>query len=302
MTDVISLDDNGVEHVVHRRDGRRFFHHARIHVQRHALVARPADAQQFDSVSQFFGIGDVHRIDATDALNAHLLQIHRHPERQTAQNAHFVRGVQPVHVQRRIGLFGVSEFLRFRQHVLERASRFAHHRQNVIASAVQNAVNLGHCVAGEALAQRLDNRDAARDGGFIAEENALFLRQRAQFVAVMRQHRLVRRDEVFGFFKRGAAEIKRETVRSADQFDENVGVLLFQHFHRVFIVNDARRQIQRGGARFVNVGDGDQFNLSVAPLGKQFLLFNQQFGNARTDNAQSGDSDFKTHDLDSFSF
>ena len=82
-----------------------------------------------------------------------------------------MRGVDAVDVEARIGL-GIAELLRLGQHLGEFAPALAHRRQDVVRGAVEDAVNPRHAVAGEALAQCLDDRDAAGDRGLEGERDA----------------------------------------------------------------------------------------------------------------------------------
>src|SRR3546814_17808033 len=75
-----------------------------------------------------------------------------------------VRGVDAVNVERGIGL-GISEFLRILQHVGEGVSLLFHGGENIIAGAIQYAVDAADRIGGRAFAQALDDRSEERRVG-----------------------------------------------------------------------------------------------------------------------------------------
>ena len=121
--------------------------------------------KQLDAIAQLLGELDVEPGDVADALGVDAGEIDRPAEPDARQDRELVRGVDPVDVKARIGL-GIAELLRLGQHLGEFAAALAHRRQDVVRGAVQDAVDAFEPVAGEPLAQRLDDRDAAGDRGF----------------------------------------------------------------------------------------------------------------------------------------
>ena len=83
-------------------------------------------------------------------------------ERGAGQHGELVRGVDAVDVEAGIGL-GIARRLRLGQHGVEVAAGLAHRGQDVVAGAVEDAVEAPHAIADQAFAQCLDDRDAARD-------------------------------------------------------------------------------------------------------------------------------------------
>ena len=83
-------------------------------------------------------------------------------EGERGQDRELVGGVEAADVEGRIGL-GVAEPLRLGEAVLEGELLQLHAREDVIAGAVEDAVDALDRIAGEALAQRLDDRNAAGD-------------------------------------------------------------------------------------------------------------------------------------------
>src|SRR4029079_3927385 len=85
----------------------------------------------------------------------------------------------------------IPQLLRLAQAVLERDALLFHTREDVVAGAVEDAVDAGERVAVEPLAQRLHDRDAAGDRSLEIERRALPLGERRELVAVGRQQCLV---------------------------------------------------------------------------------------------------------------
>ncbi len=80
---------------------------------------------------------------------------------RTGQHGELVGGVDAVDVEAGIGL-GIARRLRLGQHDVEVAAGLAHGGEDIVAGAVEDAVEPRHPVADQALAQCLDDRDAAR--------------------------------------------------------------------------------------------------------------------------------------------
>src|SRR3546814_10446340 len=94
-----------------------------------------------------------------------------------------------------------------------------HQRQDIIAGAVQYAIDARDRVRRGAFADRLDDGDAARDRGFIFERRVLFLGELGEAQPVMREHRLVRGDQRLARCERLAREGQPRAVGAADPLD-----------------------------------------------------------------------------------
>ena len=112
------------------------------------------------------------------------------PNASAARIASLWAASMPSMSKRGVGL-GVAELLRLGQHLGELAAALAHHREDVVAGAVEDAGDAGDAVAGQALAQRLDDRDAAGHRRLEGQRHAGALGRRGQLGAVHRQQRLV---------------------------------------------------------------------------------------------------------------
>src|SRR3546814_7476723 len=100
----------------------------------------------------------------------------------------------------------------------EGVSLLFHGGEDIIAGAIQYAVDAADRIGGRAFAQALDDRDASCNSCFIFQGDGRFLRLPGQVNAMMRDHRLVGGDERLARGKalsrkgKGGAEIGRAHV------------------------------------------------------------------------------------------
>src|SRR5258706_10661793 len=81
--------------------------------------------------------------------------------------------------------------LRVFQHCSEISAFLLHPSEDVIAGAVDNAVEMGHAIADEAFAQRFDHRDAAANAGFEIKISAGLACGGDEFLAMSREERFI---------------------------------------------------------------------------------------------------------------
>ena len=196
-------------------------HHGRVHALLDAAFGHQRHAQQLDAVAQVVGRLDVRLRDALDALDMDLVEGDAGAEGQAGQQGELVRRVEPADVEGGIG-FGIALGLGFLQDVAERAMLLEHLRQDVIAGAVEDAVDAADLVGGQQLAHGLDDRDAAGNRRFEIQGNAVLFRKARQLGAVFGQQRLVGGDDVLARPQRRLDRSFRRAVVSADQLDEDV--------------------------------------------------------------------------------
>ncbi len=194
-----------------------------MHALLDALGRAPADRQQFDAEAELARIFEIHRRDVADAGDRDRVEIHRRAEGEAGQDGQLVRGVDAVHVEARIGL-GIAHLLRVGEHVGEAPPALAHHGEDVVAGAVQDAVDAQNLVSGEAFAQRLDDRDAAGHRRLVAERDTGALRRRRERGAMMREHRLVGGNDMALLRERGFGQRLGRPIGAANQFDDRVGL------------------------------------------------------------------------------
>ena len=127
----------------------------------------------------------------------------------------------PLDVERRIGL-RIAEPLRVLQAVGKRQALLLHAGEDVIAGAVEDAVDARELVADEALAQRLDDRNAARDRGLEIQRHVIALGERRELHAMLRKQRLVGGHHMLAGLERGLDRAFGGVAGAADQFDEHI--------------------------------------------------------------------------------
>ena len=170
-----------------------------------------------------------------------------------------MRRIDAFDIESRIG-FGVSQPLRLRQHVGEICAGVFHGREDVIASAVENAIDAFERIGGRAFAQALYHRNAAGDRSFELERGLGRFGRTGQFQPVMRDHRLVRGDQRLAVGDRVACQRQRRSVRSAHKLHHHIDIIA--HGERIGIVDPfISRQVDAavlGAVTRANRGDPDR--------------------------------------------
>ena len=170
-------------------------HHGRMHALLDAAVGPQRDAEQLDAVAELVGRLDVGRRDLLDALDIDGLEAHARAKGKAREQGKLMRGVEAADVEGRIGL-GVTLRLRLLEHLGKTPPLTFHPRQDVIAGAVEDAVDAGDVVALQALAHRLDDGDAPGDRGLEIQRHAVLLGERGEARTVMGKQRLVGGDDM----------------------------------------------------------------------------------------------------------
>ncbi|OQA31355.1 MAG: hypothetical protein BWY57_02394 [Betaproteobacteria bacterium ADurb.Bin341] len=174
-----------------------------------------------------------------------------------------MRRVQPVNVQARISL-GIAGLLRLFQHLGERQAFVLHARQDIVARAVENAVDALDLIAGEPLAQHADDRDAAAHARAEIEVHAVLFCSAENLLAALGQQLLVGRDHGFARVQRGQHQGLGH-AGSADQLHDNLDAGVVDDRHRV---GRQQRGLDRHAAvrRDVDVRDTLEHDLHAQPL------------------------------------
>ena len=211
-------------------------------------------------------------------------------EGRAGQHRELVRGIDAVDVEARIGL-GVARGLRLGQHDVEVAPGLAHRRQDVVAGAVEDAVEALHAVADQALAQRLDDRDAARDRRLEGEDALPLLGRRRELGAVQRQQRLVGGDDVLA---RGAARFC--TSRRATPPEPPISSTTTSMSGAVASASGSfsQRTPVRSMSRFLALragADRHELERPAAAQRQQPAVLGQQLDDASAHGAEAGDAD-----------
>src|SRR4051812_19071749 len=109
---------------------------------------------------QLVRVFEIHRRDATNSLRINVRGSHALSEREGAEDRELRTRIETVDVGGRIGL-GITGSLCFGQDRVKRSTARFNFRQDVIAGAVENAVERGDAISGDSFAQDSVNRYAA---------------------------------------------------------------------------------------------------------------------------------------------
>jgi hypothetical protein len=142
------------------------------------------NAQELDAIAHIGCCFDVSLGNRLNAFYVDLTEGHPRAECQTRQDREFVRSVEATHIETWISLC-ITARLRFLQHIVERAGLFRHCREDVVASAVEYAVDAAHLVGDQRLTQRLDDGDATGNGRLKIQGNTLLLCKLSQRYTVL---------------------------------------------------------------------------------------------------------------------
>ena len=158
-----------------------------------------------------------------NAFHIHGLEIDLAAKGDAGQDGQLVGGVDAIHIKAGIG-FGITQFLRLGQHVVELAAAFTHLGEDIVAGSVEDAVDPADAVARQALAQRLDDRDTTRHRRFITEVDPGPFGGMGQFRAVVGDQRLVGGDHIASGGDGRFRHVLGDAFRPADQLDDHIGV------------------------------------------------------------------------------
>ena len=249
------------------------------------------DAQELDAIAEAVGRFDVFRRDGLDALDVDFVERDAGREGEAGQQGELVRGVEAADVEGRIG-FRVTLRLRFLQDVGEGALLALHLGQDVIAGAVQDAVDALDLVGAERLAQGLDDRDAAGDGRFEVEGDAVLLGALRKIEAVLGEQRLVGGDDVLAGIERRLDGGFGDAAVAAHQLDEDVDRGVLGEHNRIGEeLRFLRHRALLFGLRLG--GDAGHFDAASGDIPEPASMRGQQVEQAAADGAEAGDADFQ---------
>jgi hypothetical protein len=289
--DVIALGDDPVEHALDGGDRRILGDHAGMDPLLDAARLTRGDAEQLDAVAELLGVGDIERRDLADALDVDALQVDLAAEGERGQDGQLVRGVDAVDIEAGIGL-GVAQVLRLGQDLVELAAGLAHGAEDVVAGAVEHAVDAPDAVGRQALAQALDDRDAAGYGRLVGERRPGRLGGAREAGAVVREQRLVGGDHVVARRDRALDDRLGHALGAADQLQHHVYLGIGRHGHRV--VEPARpREIDRPGLAALAGRDRRDHDLPAAARRDQRAVLLDQPHGLGADGAQARDRDLE---------
>src|SRR5215468_4422592 len=164
----LAVDGHSVGHAHHLGNRGGLRHHRRMYALLDPLGGAHGHAEKLDAIAELFCGAKVFRLDRGNAFDVDRALRHLGAEGEAREDRKFLRGVVAVDVERRVGL-GIAEPLRVLQAFGKRQSLLLHPAQDVVAGAVENAVDAVDIGSGKALAQRLDDRNASGHGRFVIQ-------------------------------------------------------------------------------------------------------------------------------------
>ena len=202
-----------------------------------------------------------------------------------------MRGVEAVDVEGRVRL-GVAELLGVGEYLVERLALVLHAREDVVARAVEDAVDLEDLVAGEAFAEAADDRNAATHGRAEVDVHAVLLRRVEDLLAVFREELLVGGHHGLAGVERRQDERARD-ARAANRLHDDAHVRVRDHGLRVR-GEHVRVHAHAAVRRDVEVRDALQRDVHAQALGHQRAVAQQALRHAGADGAESkyANSDF----------
>lgn len=236
----------------------------------------------------FPDIGGEHMADAGDV---HGGEIDFRAEGQAGEDRQLVRGVDAVDVEGRVRL-GIAFRLCLLQHIGKGAAIPLHGREDVIAGAVENAVDPHDPVGRSPFPQALDDRHAARDRCFIFERHARPLRFAGEIEPVMRDHRLIGGHERLALAKALACQGESRAIRAADELDDGVDVV--SPGQRAHVVHPlVAREIDAAILVAISRRDGDDLDRPTGTSRDQLPIGFQQANDPRAHRSKTDDGEAK---------
>ena len=130
------------------------------------------DAKQLDAIAELLRHREIERRDRRDAFDIDRVRVNLGAEGEARQDGELVRGIEAFDVEGRVG-FGIAETLRILE-ALGKGQPFEFHPgEDVVAGAVEDAVEARDRIARQGFAKRLDDRDSARGRSLEGERDAL---------------------------------------------------------------------------------------------------------------------------------
>ncbi len=200
-------------------------------------------------------------------------------------------GIEAADVESGIG-FRIALGLRVLQHIVEGQVLILHLAQDVIAGAVEDAVDALDLVGRKRLAQHLDDRNAARDGSLEIERHPALFRQTRQFQPVLGEQRLVGGNDVLSGLECGLDRGTRDAFVAADQLNEAINPGIGRQSDR--IIHPARvPQIDTTRAVTIAGRHGHDGDGTIERLAQTRTMGLEQMHKAGSDGAQPRDTEFQ---------
>ena len=189
-------------------------------------------AQELDFKAHIGGVVDVLDGDILDAFQRDPGEIDLRAKGDGGQDGQLMGCINAAHIKLRIG-FEIAQPVSLREDLLIGETRALHAGQDVVARAVHHPHDAGDRVARKPFGERLDDGNAARDGGLETDELIVLFRQFGQGLSVHGQHRFIGGDHVFACFDRGLGGGFGGAIFAAHEFDKHVDIVALGQLDRV---------------------------------------------------------------------
>ena len=266
-----------------------------MHALLDAGLGAHGDPEQLDPVAEFLGGIEIGKRDRGNALDIDRIRIDPRAESKAAQDGQLLRGVEAFDVEGRVGL-GITEPLRLLQAGIERQPLTFHAGEDVIAGAVENAVDALDGIAAQPLPQGFHDRDGGADRRLEIQRHLVPFRQFGQSLAVAGEQRLVGGDDRLAGRERGLHCGIGGIALPADQFDEEIDLGVARQRHGI-VEPAAAGEIGIAFLVAVAGGDGDHVDSASAAARQRIAPLGEKPHCRRPHRPQSGQTDFqrRTH-------
>ena len=289
FADGVAIDENGIEGAGNGGEDVGEGDEGGLGADFDAAIGVGAnDGEEFDGVAEAFGEGEIGEGDFLDAFDMN--EVLGNPEAvgEGGEDDGFVGGVPTGDVEGGIG-FGEAFVLGFLEGILVAEAGLGHAGEDVVAGAVDDAVDGDDVIADEAFLEDLNDGDATGDGGFEVDGHAAFLGEGEEFLAAFGEQGFVAGDDDFFGAESGADEFV-SLGGATDEFNDDLDVGIGDEVAPV------------GGEAFGGdvdvagageIADSDFFDLDISPgaLGDEGAVAVEVFVDARSDVAETGETD-----------
>ena len=202
-----------------------------------------------------------------------------------------MRRVEAADIEGRVCL-GIALRLRVFQHVGKASALGQHQGEDVVAGAVEDAVDAADGVALQALADRLDHGNAAGHSTFEIQRHAMLLGKRRERRPVMGEQRLVGGDHMLPGTEGGLDRVLGDALLAADQLDEGVDLGIAGELNRI---GDEAKTGNVDIAVLVPIERGDGHDLDRPPdaLAKVGAALGKEPQDPASDRAEPGEPEFQ---------
>ena len=225
----VAPDHNGVEHVVHRRDGTVPAHQMGGHIGRLPPVRQTqGPAQQLHPVSGLAGNGHILQIQSADSLDADLLRQDLLPPGQIREDAYLPPCVQPLHVGGGI-LLGVALGLGLLQGLVKGDAALHHPGEDIVGGPIEDAHDFLDLIPRQALEQGAQHGNAPAHAGLEEVVDVFLPGNRKEFLPVGSHQLLVGGNHMLAGHQGPAGKVQGD-FSPADGFHHHVQIrIVLQH-------------------------------------------------------------------------